>query len=69
MTKTANPAPAALEPLFDRVSVAAALGCKARTIDRMIAAGEFPKADLRVGRLPRWRQSTVADWIAKGGSK
>lgn len=69
MTKTANSATVALEPLYDRVSVAAALGCKVRTIDRMIAAGEFPKPDLRVGRLPRWRQSTIAEWIANGGNK
>lgn len=33
-----------------------------RTLDRLISSGRFPKADLTMGRLQRWRASTVIGW-------
>jgi len=59
----------AVEPLLSKADVVAALGCEVRTIERMISSGRFPRPDVRVGRLPRWKAETVNGWIAEGGSK
>jgi predicted DNA-binding transcriptional regulator AlpA len=35
-----------------------------RTLFRMIASGEFPKADISIGRKVRlWRRETIEKWI------
>jgi predicted DNA-binding transcriptional regulator AlpA len=60
--------PTSLEPLLSIVDLTTILNVGRRTLERMLASGEFPSADLRIGKMPRWRQSTVADWIAKGGA-
>ena len=40
----------------------------ARTLDRWIAAGVFPKADVAIGRKVRyWKRDTLTAWIAAGG--
>ena len=63
---------AALPPveklLWGIMEVAAALGIARRTLERMISAGQFPKADLHIGRMPKWRRETVAGWIERGGT-
>jgi excisionase family DNA binding protein len=47
--------------------VAGSLGTGRRTLERLIASGQFPGPDYRVGRCPRWTRSTVEAWVAKGG--
>ncbi len=49
--------------LLDIKGVARNLGVGERTVERMIARGEFPPADFRLRRLVRWRTSTVEAWM------
>jgi excisionase family DNA binding protein len=58
-----------IEPAATIKTWAAALVVSVPTIERMIRAGQIPAADFRVGRLPRWRPSTVRDWIESGGAR
>jgi hypothetical protein len=46
---------------------AAATRLSPRTISRLRAAGRLPAADASYGRLPRWRPSTIENWISNGG--
>jgi len=58
----------ALAPLLDIAGLERLLGCDERTIARMRSSGRFPKPDLVVGRrLPRWKASTLTEWIDRGG--
>jgi predicted DNA-binding transcriptional regulator AlpA len=59
--------PVALDPLLPINDLVRTLNGGRRTLERRIAGGEFPMADLRIGKMPRWQQATVAVWIAKGG--
>ena len=34
-----------------------------RSVERMQSAGQLPRPDLGIGRMPRWRAVTVQDWI------
>lgn len=56
----------ALEPLLSINDLVRLLSIGRRTLERMIAASEFPKADLRIGKMPRWQRQTLSGWIAKG---
>jgi predicted DNA-binding transcriptional regulator AlpA len=50
--------------LIGRTEVAKRLGVCVRTLATLIKSGQFPKPiELGVGRLHRWRASTVLDWI------
>ena len=60
--------PVVVEPLLSVRDVADALGCGRRTIERMRSAGKFPRPDLHVGKLPRWKRETLTRWIAEGGA-
>lgn len=39
------------------------IGCSARTLRRMVADGAVPPP-LRLGRLRRWREADIYDWMA-----
>lgn len=56
-----------LHPLLSIKKVAAALDCSRRVFERLRASGRFPKPDLLLGRMPRWRRETVQRWIENGG--
>ncbi|AMV38781.1 helix-turn-helix transcriptional regulator [Planctomyces sp. SH-PL62] len=56
-----------LEPPLSIDDLAAALACSRRLVERMRAAGKMPPPDLRVGKMPRWKRSTLVRWIAEGG--
>jgi predicted DNA-binding transcriptional regulator AlpA len=57
-----------IEPLLRIGDLARRLACDRRTVDRMRSSGCLPKADLLVGRRsPRWKKSTIEDWIDAGG--
>jgi predicted DNA-binding transcriptional regulator AlpA len=56
-----------IEPLLTRADLLAVLRCGTATLDRLRSAGRLPRADLYLGRSPRWRRSTIETWIAKGG--
>ena len=45
------------------------LPCGKRSLERWIAAGRFPEADVAFGGKVRyWRKATVMTWIDAGGS-
>jgi excisionase family DNA binding protein len=57
----------AIEPLITVTDLARLLVCDRRTIERLRAAGKLPPPDLKIGRLPRWKRSTIELWIERGG--
>jgi predicted DNA-binding transcriptional regulator AlpA len=60
--------PADDDSLIGRSQLAALLGTTTRTLDQMIGAGKFPRADVRVGvarGLPRWRMGTYRAWVRR----
>ena len=57
-----------LDPLLSIGDLVKILNIGRRTLERMISSGEFPSADIRIGKLPRWRRVTLAAWIEKGGA-
>jgi predicted DNA-binding transcriptional regulator AlpA len=52
-----------IEPMLTLDDVASLLACSRRTAERLKSGGTLPRPDLHVGRMPRWRASTVARWI------
>jgi hypothetical protein len=48
-----------LKLLWDLSDIAALTGLSRRLLERELAAGRFPRADLRVGRRALWRQISV----------
>ena len=49
-----------LDPLLTREDLALYLKVSPRQVDAM--RGELP-APIKVGRLPRWRASDIAEWV------
>lgn len=63
----ARKAPPAIPPgcdaLLSNAQVAAVLSVSIRTVQYMVASGEFPKCDFKIGDSPRWRVKTVNAWV------
>ena len=57
----------ALEPLMTVNDVVGILRCDRRTLERLRAAGKFPKPAMTIGRSPRWHAADVRAWIERGG--
>ena len=55
------------DPLLKAEEIARKLGVSPRTFARWLRSGDFPGADLRVGRVIRWRASTLDKWVAERG--
>ncbi|MFH1740573.1 MAG: AlpA family phage regulatory protein [bacterium] len=51
--------------LLDVSQVAIATGLGIRTIFRWSKAGKFPSPVVRDGKIVRWRERDIADWIEK----
>jgi hypothetical protein len=62
-----SPAPPVERLAYRITEVAAAFGVSRRTIERELAARKFPPADLRIGKCPLWRRSTLLAYAASGG--
>jgi excisionase family DNA binding protein len=45
---------------------ALALQVSRPTVERLIRSGQIPPADIRIGRLPRWRPATLRRYIEGG---
>jgi hypothetical protein len=57
------PLPASVRALLSRAQVCEALGgCSLRKLNLMIRDGEFPAADSRLGRNPRWSVDLFNSW-------
>lgn len=49
--------------LLTREDIARYLVCCAKSVYRFCRRRDFPPPDLRVGRSPRWRKSTLTAWL------
>jgi len=68
ITPAAAVASVGIESLLTCADWARILCVGSATVDRLRSAGRIPPADIRLGRLPRWRASTVRAWIENGGT-
>ena len=57
--------PAGIEATVGIDGWATALSCSRRLVERMRAAGRIPRPDLMVGKMPRWRASTVRAFLER----
>jgi predicted DNA-binding transcriptional regulator AlpA len=55
-----------LEATWTRKELEAAFKVSGRTIDRLVALGQFP-APFRVGRSCRWRAGDILDYVRNRG--
>jgi predicted DNA-binding transcriptional regulator AlpA len=46
--------------------IAESIGISRRSLQRELAAGRFPRADLYVGKMPLWRVETIKAWLEGG---
>jgi len=68
------PLPASVIGLLNARQVCEALGgVSPRKFASMLARGDFPRADKRVGKSPRWSVEVVNEWVkslpAQGGPR
>jgi predicted DNA-binding transcriptional regulator AlpA len=56
-----------LEPMLSVDGVTNVLSISRRSFERLRSAGKFPRPDLHIGKMPRWRAETVRKWIEAGG--
>jgi hypothetical protein len=63
----ATPRPDRIESLWSLDDIARRLKCSRRLVERLKSAGKLPPPDLRVGRMPRWKEETIRAWIERGG--
>jgi predicted DNA-binding transcriptional regulator AlpA len=42
-------------------------GVSLRTWQRLVTSGRVPKPDAKIGRMPRWRASTLKSVLENGG--
>jgi predicted DNA-binding transcriptional regulator AlpA len=54
---------ATLETLLRYSDLTERLRVGRRTLERMVASGEFPEPDKRIRRACLWKESTVARWV------
>jgi predicted DNA-binding transcriptional regulator AlpA len=56
------------QPHLSKTDLARRLGVAKRTIDRLRAAGQFPKP-ITVGHQVRWPVAVIEQWEATGGHR
>ncbi len=49
-------------------AVAKALGVSRRSLERLRAAGRFPRPDAHIGKMPIWMPETIRAWVEGGGA-
>jgi predicted DNA-binding transcriptional regulator AlpA len=59
--------PASVERLITIGDWATALVVSVPTVERLRYSKKIPPPDVMIGRLPRWKPSTVRAWIESGG--
>jgi len=63
-------APPAEPPLaFRKAEAARLVGISPRLVERLLAAGKFPRPDAYAGRCPLWTRATLSTWVAEGGGR
>jgi hypothetical protein len=61
--KPPEPLPPGCEALLSKEQIRRAIGVSLRTLNSMIAAGQYPRADVKIGLFPRWRVATHNAWV------
>jgi predicted DNA-binding transcriptional regulator AlpA len=64
-----NSRPAEPPLAFRKHESARLCGISPRLLERLLAAGKFPRPDAYAGRCPLWTRATLSDWIGKGGGR
>jgi hypothetical protein len=54
---------------FRKEQAAKMLGFSPRLLERLLAAGKFPRPDAHAGRCPLWTRSTLEAWLAERGGR
>jgi hypothetical protein len=52
---------------YRKEQAARLVGISPRLVERLLAAGKFPRPDAYAGRCPLWRRETLEKWVANGG--
>lgn len=63
--KQAPDLPNNTEALLGKAQICFAVGVSVRTLQSMLASGEFPKPDTHIGKFPRWRVATFNTWVLR----
>lgn len=53
------------DPRYSKAQVCQYIAIDNTTLDKWVATGRFPKADLYLGRNPRWKLSTINAYLQK----
>ncbi len=61
-----SPTPSVERLTWRLEDVATSLGVSRRAIERLRSAGQFPRPDAIIGRMPLWRPQTIRSWIEGG---
>jgi predicted DNA-binding transcriptional regulator AlpA len=64
-----NTPPAAITATLTVADLARILQVDRRTVQRLRNARKFPPPDFELGRLPRWFESTISEWLTNGGTR
>lgn len=56
-------APPAAHSLLTKEMICRLLSYSPRAFDALVSSGDYPRADLMLNRLPRWRVETHNAWI------
>jgi predicted DNA-binding transcriptional regulator AlpA len=56
-----------IAPLLKPKDLAQILGVSVRMVERLRSAGAMPQPDIFLGRLPRWKATTISAWLDRGG--
>ena len=57
------PLPAGTEALLSRRQIADAIGVSIGMAKKLVACGDYPGPDTKIGALPRWLVSTHNAWV------
>lgn len=53
------------DPRYSKAQVCQYIAIDNTTLDKWVSTGRFPKADLYLGRNPRWKLSTINAYLQK----
>lgn len=57
------PLPTGTEALLSRRQIADAIGVSVGMVKKLVATGDYPQPDTKIGALPRWLVATHNAWV------
>lgn len=57
--------PEGLDEVIEMAEIVAALKITRQYLRIMILTGKYPRPDMYIGRLPRWKSSTHNRWVSQ----